>query len=141
MNVPHLTIYTDRLPEGVGGNARMFVICIRPKYKNDAGIFHHELEHVRQWWTLGLPVAVALAFVYPGLAILGAAAHPALYQFVRQYRQWCEARAYLVQTRCPDGMGLWLSLERAARKLANPRYRLNLTEGQALAVLQRLDKN
>jgi hypothetical protein len=76
--IPHLTFITDRLPPGTGGSANGFVIRIRPKYAQDAGIKAHELEHVRQWWvTLGL--------------------HSLLYLFFKRYRLWSEIRAYRVQ--------------------------------------------
>ena len=100
-----LILYTDSLPEGVGGCANGPVVRIRPKYRDDEGILHHELTHVWQYWlTLSL--------------------HPLLYLFVRRYRLWAEVQAYRVQARHPPG----LSCVDAAARLASPRYDLGLDQ-------------
>ncbi len=113
----HFTIYTDDLPDGVGGEARGPVIRIRTKYRQDEGIHAHELEHVRQWWvTLGI--------------------HSLLYLVVRRYRLWAEVQAYREQMRHQDRHGGYLSLESAAARLANPRYRLGITIDQAKVELE-----
>ena len=105
---PALILYTDNLPEGVGGCANGPVIRIRPKYREDEGIHAHELTHVWQWWlTLGL--------------------HSLLYLLVRRYRLWAEVQAYREQTRHPPGL-LWTD---AATRLTAPRYRLGLTQVEA----------
>ncbi len=116
MHFPHITVYTDRLPDGVGGCANGPLIRIRPKYREDVGIHEHELEHVRQWWiTLGV--------------------HSLLYLLVRRYRLWAEVQAYRAQMEHRDRHGGYLTIEAAAARLANPRYRLGLTVDQAAAAL------
>lgn len=114
--VPVPVFYTDRLPGGVGGRAIGPVVQIRPRYRErgDEGIHQHELEHVRQWWaTLGL--------------------HSPLYLAARRYRLWAEARAYAVQMRYPNGLGGALTLEDAAWRLTQPRYRLGINVERATA--------
>lgn len=115
MPYPHITIYTDNLPENVGGCANAFVVRIRNKYRDDAGLHAHEYEHVRQFWlwvALGALGAIALAFM-PTMAaysalwldalLAGFALHPIAYLMVPRYRLWAEARAYRVQaTYYPD---------------------------------------
>lgn len=166
--LPALIWYTDRLPDGVGGAANGPVVRIRPKYREDRGIHAHELEHVEQYWLLGLAVALlvyvnayvvalelpgwlawrggwlgaAILFLAGGLdpvlwcaLVAGALAHPAMYLFVRRYRLWAEACAYLVQMAEPDLAGGHLTRESAARRLASDRYRLHLTYEQALEAL------
>ena len=49
------TFYVENLPPDVGGEARGFVIRILKKYKDDYGIYKHELVHVKQWFrTFGI---------------------------------------------------------------------------------------
>ena len=115
---PAFVYYTDALPDGVGGEARAFIVRIRPVYKDDSGILAHELEHVRQAWC--------------GL-LLG---HALLYQFVRRYRQWAEIRAYREQMCWLRADGAYLSLDDAAWRLTSPRYNLGITIDEARAALK-----
>jgi len=51
MRFPHLTIYSDHLvKEGFAGKCYGFLIAIRPKYKNDVGLYEHEYVHVKQFY-------------------------------------------------------------------------------------------
>ena len=114
---PAIVIYTDDLPEGVGGQAVRCVVSIRPKYEHDEGLLHHELTHVWQWWlTLFL--------------------HSILYPNVRRYRLRAEAMAYRVQMRYPDANGVPLTLDGAVAKLMALRYDLGLTVEEARRWLQ-----
>lgn len=151
------TYYTDALPEGRAAVTKGPVICIRAEYRDDEGLYRHELKHVAQffgawavltvlnaplawlvaiWW---LPVAGADAIapwsVAATVAAWCAAAHPVLYYFSRPYRQWAEATAYREQTLYPDGQGGQLSIERAAWRLALPMYDLGISVAQARDVL------
>ena len=136
---PHTVIYTDRLPEDVGGCANGPVVRIRPKYRDDLGLLRHEVEHVRQWWAAGLIAAVLLALVDPTLAPGGMAAHSLLYLTVRPYRLWCEVKAYRVQMQHPDSRGRFLPIERAAEFLMASRYRFGFqTRDAALEKLMNL---
>ena len=50
-----LTFYVKTLPPKVGGRANGPVIRILESYRDDEGIYQHELVHVKQWLrTLGL---------------------------------------------------------------------------------------
>ena len=136
MKWPSLTIYTDRLPDGVGGVAHGPLVLIRPQYRADEGIHQHEYEHVGQWWVAGLASAVLLALVDVRLAGLAIGVHPALYYLVRPYRLWAEVCAYRVQRQFPNASGVPLSLDGAAMRLMSPRYDLRLSVAQARALLQ-----
>ena len=58
-----LTFYVDSLPPDVGGCANGFVIRILKKYKDDYGIYKHELVHVKQWFfTFGIHSLLYLIF-------------------------------------------------------------------------------
>jgi hypothetical protein len=101
-----LTFYVRTLPPDVGGCANGPVIRILEKYRNDEGIYRHELMHVKQWfvWSLlSIPVAYVLyqlvLFDYMALSILPVALHSILYRFVKPYRFWCEVEAYKDQAK------------------------------------------
>tara|TARA_R110000744_G_scaffold378093_1_gene493807 strand:- start:100 stop:555 length:456 start_codon:yes stop_codon:yes gene_type:complete len=60
-----LTFYTDF---GVGktarGSTRMCFIFIRPKHKDDEGLYQHELTHVKQWAATTMLAAVLMTAAY-----------------------------------------------------------------------------
>lgn len=116
---PALVYYTDALPDGVGGQAQGPFVRIKEKYRYDDGIHAHELEHVRQWW-----VTLTL--------------HSFLYLFSRRYRLWAEAKAYRKQMRHVNSNGHRMTLDEAAEKLCKPRYKLNLSHGEAVGVLREI---
>ncbi len=110
-----LTFFTDNLADWQGGVANGPVIRIRPKYRDDQGIYQHELTHVKQWFaTLGL--------------------HSLLYLW-RPYRLWSETQAYKVQMQYPCADGTRLSLDDAAIRLASLNYNLNITVGEAMLAI------
>lgn len=112
LSPPALIFYSDNLPDGVAGQAKAFVVRIRPEYRTDVGLEMHELEHVKQWWmTLGL--------------------HPLLYAFCRPYRAWSETKAYRIQTQYPDRRGHFMTVDEASRLLTLPRYDLGLSVQEA----------
>lgn len=81
--MPHILIYTDKLPEHSAGCANGPIIRIRPSKREDKGIMAHELVHVRQWWmTIGF--------------------HSLLYLLCTKYRQWAEVQAYRKQLEYPN---------------------------------------
>lgn len=139
--------YTDKLPSGVGGQARGPLVFIRFAYRGDQGLHQHELLHVEQFWRAAMfafPLAL-LAFVLANLSIVDSMllaisvavlTHPALYQFVKRYRMWSESSAYRRQTLFPASSGVPMSCESAALYLTNPRYRLDITYDQALAIIK-----
>lgn len=140
---PHLVIYTDDLGADFGGTAKGFVIRIRPEYRGDQGLLRHELEHVRQFWRVGLAMTALLCAAVFGLdlhpawlisvAAAGMSTHDLAYSSSRRYRLWAEVRAYRVQMRYPDATGGYLSATVAAQFLAQPKYRLDLDYPAALA--------
>lgn len=136
-----LTIYTDRfLPSWVGARAIMFLVLIRPKYRDDKGIHEHEYTHVKQWykWT-GLAL---LLFLLAGLAIpeywqiiasasvLSTALFAMLYQFSTSFRLEAEAEAYAAQVKAGA------DLDKMAKHLANPNYKLGISELEARLKIQ-----
>ena len=88
-------------------------IVIEPKYECDEGILHHEMEHVRQWYTGGFFI------------------HGWRYRKSRNYRLICEVRAYLKQMKYPRCDGSFLSLDGGVERLMWTRYSLNITKDQA----------
>jgi hypothetical protein len=74
-----LTFYTNfAIPDGSAGCARGPVIFIRPQYREDRGLYEHELVHVKQWFrTLSI--------------------HSFLYLLSDRYKLACEVEAYRKQ--------------------------------------------
>jgi len=113
-----LTFYTDKtLKDWMGGATRGPVIVLRPEYRDDEGIYQHELTHVKQWFlscaTLGL-----------------------FYMFSSWCRARIEAQAYAKQTHYPDGKNGHLTVDRAAYMLSKPEYKLGLTQEQCKELIQ-----
>jgi len=139
VKLPHLVIYTDRLPDGVAGAANGPVVRIRSAYRSDAGLHAHEYRHVQQWYLASVMTALLLAvlvLVCGGvqgtlLALCPAAlaSHSLAYLLWPRYRLWAEVDAYRVQMR------YGLSLNVAAARLASPVYGLGLTPARARALL------
>lgn len=101
-----LTFFVKSLPANAGGCANGPVIRILDKYRNDRGIYQHELTHVLQWAFAsmsGLPIAYLLVSIGRTdllyLASLSIALHSFLYRFVPAYRLWSEVQAYREQAR------------------------------------------
>ena len=112
-----IVIYTDNLPETVGGRTNYFIVRIRPKYEKDVGIHKHELKHVSFNW-MGL-------LVFTGL----------LSTFYKPFRLWDEAQAYKEQMLWPDADGNRMALNEAARRLSSGHYG-DITMDEARAALQ-----
>lgn len=108
-----LVFYTDNLiPEQFAGITRWFIVLIRPKYKDDAGLLAHELVHVSQFWR--------------SVGVL-----PILYRFSKKWRLVLEVEAYREQLKyySDDRRTLF------ANFLAT-RYGLDITETEVLGLLQ-----
>jgi hypothetical protein len=137
MSFPHIIRYTDKMPDHVGGYARWFYIAIRPKYKDDKGIHAHELEHVRQWWTMSIVCCALIAgFCHvQGLpyhyAATGLAVHQLLSKFVRPYRQWIEVQAFKEQLKHHEPS----YVTNLARRLSRG-YGLKITQEEAEKLLR-----
>lgn len=108
-----LVIYTRLLPERKAGLTIGPLVLIQRRYKGDAGLLAHELEHARQFWiTFGL--------------------HLIFYPFSRHYRLWAESAAFAKQVR-PDRSDLDVMAERLARAS----YRLGITRHEARRYIER----
>jgi len=108
-----IILYTRLLPERKAGMAIGPLVLIQRRYKGDAGLLAHELEHARQFWiTFGL--------------------HLILYPLSRHYRLWAEAVAFARQVK-PDRSDLDAMAERLARSC----YRLNITRYEARRMIER----
>lgn len=97
--------YVTSLPNGFGGQVKMWRISILDKYKGDKGLLEHEKWHVRQWiWatTVTLFLSALLATIFsPSWLILGGLApsvHTLLYK-TKPYRKWSEVVGYRIQLR------------------------------------------
>lgn len=88
------------------------VIKILEKYRDDRGIYEHELLHVKQWlFTLGI--------------------HSLLYLLVPRYKLWAEVQCYREQAKhYPDDRRPLF-----AHFIATS-YGLKITEAEALKLLQ-----
>ena len=81
-----MTFYTDKfVPNNSAACMRLIgifpVIFIRPKYKDDTGIYKHELEHVKQCFE-----HLLWGYVFS-------------YKFSKKYRLWSEVEAYAEQAK------------------------------------------
>ena len=118
--------YTDRMPDWSGGITQLFVIRIRPEYKDDEGLEAHEMLHVSQFWRLAW-LGMLPWFIWAGVAFctgntlsltewaegmkwLNAVVpisiilfflHPHLYTLSKRYREWSEVAAYREQLKHP----------------------------------------
>jgi len=110
--LPAPVFYTDMI-EPWGGKQILFLILIHPKYRDDAGIHQHELEHVEQAWKL---------------ALIG---HSLAYLLSRKYRLWAEVQAYRRQIAV---YGTGAAIEFAVNALVN-KYDLQITETEARELL------
>lgn len=139
MRYPTWAIYTDNMPAKFGGCAGAFVVRIRPKYRDDAGLHAHEDEHVRQWYMgvlIGVLVALAILLIpaiwsawWPLALIAGCFLHPLAY-LLPYYRLWAEARAYRIQLKhYPDDRS------RLFAGFLASKYRLEITPGEALSAI------
>ena len=105
--------YVDSLPPDVGGCANGFVIRILKKYKDDYGIYKHELVHVKQWfYTFGL--------------------HSLMYLIFDWYRMVSEVEAYAEQLKhYPDDR------TKLFAEYISKYYKLNVTQDRAEELLNR----
>ena len=137
-----LTIYTNKLlPEWVGARAIMFLVLIRPKYRDDKGIHAHEYTHVKQWykWTALWAMLVTLALlalpeyvnIIAPLYGLSLGIFPVMYSLITSFRLESEAEAYAAQVKAGA------DLNKMAKHLANPNYKLGISEEEAKAELQK----
>jgi len=138
MKLPRIVIYSDNLPNGIDGDALMFIVRIRNQYRNDHGILAHEDEHVKQWYTC-FAAGIITSFMlwvlaysmWPITLVLGVGAHSIMYSLVDRYRLWSEVAAYRVQANyfADDRRELFASF------IAS-RYRLSISASDAEVMLR-----
>jgi len=105
--------YTDDMPEGWGGYAKLWFIYLRPKYKEDQGILEHEKCHVRSFYfTLGF--------------------HSFLYLCFKAYRLWSEVQAYKIQMKYRP---IKESNKELFAKFISEDYGVRVTKEQAIKLL------
>jgi hypothetical protein len=142
MTLPHLTIYTDRLPPNINGSTNAFVIRIRSACRDDVGVYAREYTHVKQWyevfviWLMFSILLVAgtydsLGYALAPVTIVGIGLHDLLYRFVRNYRLESEAKAYAAQVMAGA------NLDDMANDLTSDSYKLGITQEQAKEEIQR----
>lgn len=108
-----IILYTRLLPERKAGLTIGPLVLIQCRYKGDAGLLAHEMEHARQFWvTFGL--------------------HLIFYPFSRHYRLWAESIAFARQVK-PDRS----DLDAMAERLARASYRLGITRYEARRQIER----
>lgn len=109
--------YTDDMPDNQAGYARAWFIRIRPKYKDDKGLFAHELKHVEQFWKRGVFF------------------HSLRYMVSKTYRLKCEVEAYKEQLKFTPAS---LDPERYRDMYAGficDNYNLDISKGDVLKIL------
>ena len=143
-----LTFYVSGRPlkKGQAGVTIGPLIFIRTGYEADAGLYEHELTHVKQsaaFAFAGAILGMVAAGRFPQFqnwpvlwgALAGLAAAGLAYCFVRRYRLFAEAQAYARQMRYPDKDGVNMTLDTGAYRLALPTYRLGLSVSEAKAAI------
>ena len=134
-----LTFFVKTLGPNTAGEARGPIIRIKEEYKEDTGIYYHELLHVKQWATLSL-FAIPIAYIliqlglqeYAGLSFMTVALHAALYRFIPGYRLWAESEAYKEQAKYYQDDRRPLFAE-----FISAYYNLNITPEEALKILNK----
>ena len=118
------------------------MITLRKDQKGNKHVLAHEVEHVKQWYMMFIPLIVAAVFTLYfatavivacfGYALLGSAIalHPLLYQYNRRYRLYCEVKAYKAQIKAGYEERL------AVRSLMHRSYRFNLHRQDAIKLLR-----
>lgn len=132
------TFVVPSLPNGVGASSSGPVIRILEKYKDDEGVYQHELRHVNQWLVVSALFAAVIATVlfctgssdWFNLAF-AFAADPLLYTLIPMYKLHMEIDAYRVQALYYEDD----RLPRFAQFIAT-RYGLNVSEDEALKMLR-----
>ena len=137
-----MTFYTDCfMPDWVGARAIGPFVLIRPKYKDDKGIHAHEYTHVKQWYkwaalwailvTLALLVLPEAAYVIVPFYGLSVGIFPLMYALITSFRLESEVEAYAAQ------VNAGADLDKMAKHLADPNYKLGISEEEAKGELQK----
>lgn len=134
---PTFLRYTNNVK--LAGQVRLIVAEIKPEYKDDIGLHHHEYIHVTQFWTMFLSLVTVFTTIlflteqtqYLGLNGIFLAAHGLLYRFNKSYRLRCEIKAYKEQLKySPNSQELFA-------KYISEDYDLDISQTDALKLLQK----
>lgn len=122
---------TTRMTGGIIGWQMWCVIAIHPDYKDDVGLYQHELTHIKQWAAMTLASGIVLGLIWIPLILCAPSIHGTLYRFIRRYRCWCEARAFARQLQFyPDDRALKFA------GFLSRNYDLDITFAEALEKLR-----
>jgi hypothetical protein len=134
-------LYREKPLESAGGQSIFARVTIDPKYKDDAGLIHHEILHAVHWWivTLICLAITTLSFymdwigadVALGLIVTSFFIEELMYRFIRPYRLWAEVKCYRFQ----DSFYNPSRAEGLAVRLADPKYDLGITLEEATKLL------
>lgn len=137
---PALILMVSQLPPNTGGCANGPVVRLLHKYENDEGILKHELQHVLQFWIVGILASILIFtlsyfFKFNSVyAFLGMSVHSVLYSAVKPYRYWAETQAYAKQLQY--SVDKEKDVELFGRFIADA-YNLNITKEQATERLRK----
>ena len=131
MKLPYYLKVTDKVKYA---DSKMFRIRINPKYEEHEGLMAHEYEHIKQFYTVFIPLMIIAAFTWfnyrqdVGLVIgvLAFVCKDLAYTFIKKVRFALEARAYRKQLEVQGPQ----NLEVFAKALAE-NYDLNVTVEEA----------
>lgn len=146
----HLAIvqYTDNVPSGFGGVTYGPWVRILPKYREDAGLLQHELEHVKQFWISLLAAAPWLYTLFAaeqsdllrGYAVAVGLIVVSLFAMRKGLILQAEVAAYRVQLKVSvESKNLSLTQAETRAKLfagfIATKYRLDITPDAALKLI------
>ena len=137
-----IVFYTDKfIPERFAALNFGPVSFIRPKYKDDVGLYEHEAAHFEQWIRFFVlsPIFSALLllfghetpyWIHLAILVFFASLHGVLYVVFQEYRLYSEVEAYKEQMKAyPDDRS-----NKFAEYLST-KYDLDLTKDEALKEL------
>lgn len=139
---PYIVRYTDNLPKSQLGNTKAFVVTIRSDQKYNDAVLAHEVEHVKQWYMMFIPLLLLaglcwyfvgdVAGTYGSIALYGLSIglHPLLYKFNHDYRLRCEVQAYKAQIKAG------YAVHNAVRSLMHSSYRFKINRHKAIELLR-----
>ena len=110
----YTVISTDNeflIPKKFAGMTYLVLIFIKPEYKNDFGLLHHEMTHVKQFYKNPL--------------------HSFLYKFSKKYRLKSEVEAYKEQLNYYD-----VDRSQLFAQFISEKYNLDITVEQAQQLLK-----
>lgn len=136
--IPHIKRYKT-IKSGHAGEAKLFVVTIDPRYKDDKGLLAHELRHVLHWWVVTLMCLCAwvVAAQYVSgqvLALLLPVCFLAydIAQLIPSVKLWVEVDCYAEQLNYYDNM---LGHARLFGEYIATRYGLDISASKATRLI------